>query len=911
MLHKVLALLGLITLIPLLAVVVPAPCAYAQSSGGFVQFSTGAYHNCLVKSDGSAVCWGRNDYGQATPPAEPFTQVSAGFLHTCGLKRDGTLACWGSDLEGIASPPAGTFTQVSASRNLHNCALRSDATVACWGLNDHGQSTAPSGTFTQVTTGSHHSCGLRSDGTVACWGDNDYGQATPPAGTFTQIEAGGYYNCGVRSDGTLACWGDNSKYGEAVPPGGTFTQVSAGVFHTCGINSQGSIVCWGSNLDGEATPPAGTFIQVSAGDGHTCGLRSDGGLACWGFNNYGHGSVPLQTGPAFTANSTASTTDHLCLTAHCTLREAIEAANNDGQSSTVALLAGGVYTLNEDHRGGAALPWISSPVTINGHGAILERSPDAGTPGLRLAVVEVSGTLALYQAVVRDFYAPAAYGGVIYNNGTVTIDSSALHSNAALRGGAVHNNNGTVTIVNSTLYNNSATEFGGAVLNLDTLNLLSSTLAGNRCPSGGALYSDGSRTAVVKGTIFVRGASGANCAAVLASGSTGNVADDSSCGTSARVKTAAEIGLAAPADNGGPTPTMALKPTSALIDAGDPYACLDVHVQMREQRGYSRFADGNGDGVVECDPGAFEYGSLGQPPAAMLEHVPPETWIELDPQTPDGAHGWYRSAVTVLPQASDASPVVELRCALDPAGLPATFEDLPPAPCPFRGGAPVTADGQHTLYAAAMDLWGNKSAPVSASFQLDATPPLITCPAAGPFLLGSGDQAVGPAAVDASVCGLDEAASTLSGVVPTDKSGPRMLTFTAVDLAGNQASRDCPYAVIYDFGGFYPPVEPAPVLNEARAGSAVPLKFSLAGDQGFDVIVAGYPASQPVACDTLQTTGPSEPTEPAGRSGLSYDEESGWYNAIWKTERAWVGTCRLLTIQLADGTVHSAHFKFH
>jgi hypothetical protein len=209
-----------------------------------------------------------------------------------------------------------------------------------------------------------------------------------------------------------------------------------------------------------------------------------------------------------------------------------------------------------------------------------------------------------------------------------------------------------------------------------------------------------------------------------------------------------------------------------------------------------------------------------------------------------------------------------------------------------------------------MDLWGNKSAPVSAVFQIDATPPLITCPAAGPFLLGSGDQAVGPAGVDASVCGLDEAASTLSGVVPTDRVGPRILTFTAVDLAGNQASRDCPYAVIYDFGGFYPPVEPAPALNEARAGSAVPLKFSLAGDHGPDAIAPGFPASQPVACDTLQPIGPAEPIKPAGQSGLTYDGQSGRYHMLWKTEKAWAGTCRVLSLALADGTVHRAYFTF-
>jgi len=97
-------------------------------------------------------------------------------------------------------------------------------------------------------------------------------------------------------------------------------------------------------------------------------------------------------------------------------------------------------------------------------------------------------------------------------------------------------------------------------------------------------------------------------------------------------------------------------------------------------------------------------------------------------------------------------------------------------------------DGAHTFYAAAMDIWGNKSAPVSASFQIDATPPVITA-GSRTFLLGSGEHPVGPAGVDASVSGLDEALSTLSGVVSTESVGAKLLTFTAFDLAGNQGKQ--------------------------------------------------------------------------------------------------------------------------
>ena len=48
----------------------------------------------------------------------------------------------------------------------------------------------------------------------------------------------------------------------------------------------------------------------------------------------------------------------------------------------------------------------------------------------------------------------------------------------------------------------------------------------------------------------------------------------------------------------------------------------------------------------------------------------------------------------------------------------------------------------------------------------------------------------------------------------------------------------------------------------------------------------------------------------AGQSSLSYDASSDQYVYVWKTDKAWVGTARLLTVKLADGTTHLARFTF-
>jgi hypothetical protein len=299
----------------------------------------------------------------------------------------------------------------------------------------------------------------------------------------------------------------------------------------------------------------------------------------------------------------------------------------------------------------------------------------------------------------------------------------------------------------------------------------------------------------------------------------------------------------------------------------------------------------------------------GLPTTEAPEADPPVVQIILDPDAPSGANGWYRSPVEVDPQASDESGIAELRCMLDPPYVPTSFDTLSPEPCAFLGGGVVSGEREHTFYAAAMDPWGNVSEVASISFKIDATAPKLLCPHVQPFLLGSGPYQVGISVSDFG-SGVDEANSTLFGHVATDTVGPKSATFTAVDFAGNSATKECTYSVIYDFDGFYPPVYPEPALNAVKAGSAVPLKFSLGGDQGLDIIAPGYPASQPLDCATLTLIGEPVATDTAGGRGLSYNPASEQYTYVWKTEKAWAGTCRVLELRLVDETEQRVAFQF-
>ena len=114
----------------------------------------------------------------------------------------------------------------------------------------------------------------------------------------------------------------------------------------------------------------------------------------------------------------------------------------------------------------------------------------------------------------------------------------------------------------------------------------------------------------------------------------------------------------------------------------------------------------------------------------------------------------------------------------------------------------------------------------------------------------------------------------------------------------------------YRFDGFFAPVDNEPAINSANAGRAIPVKFSLNGDAGLDILAAGSPSSRQIACDSGTPIGPIEETVSAGGSALQYDPTTDTYTYVWKTDKAWVGTCRQLTVNLNDGSAHTASFKF-
>ncbi len=140
-----------------------------------------------------------------------------------------------------------------------------------------------------------------------------------------------------------------------------------------------------------------------------------------------------------------------------------------------------------------------------------------------------------------------------------------------------------------------------------------------------------------------------------------------------------------------------------------------------------------------------------------------------------------------------------------------------------------------------------------------------------------------------------------SGYVGSDS-----FTYTAGDGTAVSNEATVSIAVRYAFTGFFAPVDNPPALNKVNGGQNIAVKFSLGSNFGLGILASGYPVSQQINCTTGALIGSAEPT--TSNQGLTY--AGGQYSYGWKTEKSWDGTCRLFTLRLADGTDHTALFKF-
>ncbi|HEX5823860.1 MAG TPA: ExeM/NucH family extracellular endonuclease, partial [Candidatus Limnocylindrales bacterium] len=208
--------------------------------------------------------------------------------------------------------------------------------------------------------------------------------------------------------------------------------------------------------------------------------------------------------------------------------------------------------------------------------------------------------------------------------------------------------------------------------------------------------------------------------------------------------------------------------------------------------------------------------------------------------------------------------------------------------------------------------------PVLAGINLNASP---TVDAGGPYSVVEGTSVIvsasgsdpdpGPLtyAWDLDNNGSFETPGQTATVVAAPNSAPATFTIPVrvTDGGGLMAIDTATVNVIWRFTGVLSPLSNPPVENAAKAGSGMPIKFMLGGNQGLAVIAAGYPASIEYTCGG---TRPLDATEPTAGGGFTYDAATGIYNYNWKTQKSWANTCRRFVLKLTDGTLHYVDIHF-
>ena len=471
----------------------------------------GGNHFCGLTEANDAWCWGSNDYGQLgdgttsttygamSGPTQvtgglKFASMAAGGSFTCGLTSDGTAYCWGSNNYralgngGNAYYKLGPFPVATSLRFKlitagaeHVCGTATDSATYCWGNAYHGQvgdgtvgyRTVPTMVVGQIAasptptplplpnrlsalaTGQGHTCGLTATGSAYCWGWNAFGQvgdgtrgsdrAKPVsvAGglTFTAIGTGGFHTCGLTKAGAAYCWGSPSdgQLGEgtvnqasagqsspvAVSGGRTFSSLALGRAHTCALTVTGEAWCWGDNTAGQlgdgsitdrslpvAVSGGRIFRSIVADGSRTCALTTAGVAFCWGSNNVGQlgdgtttdRSLPTAVTGSVDFISLAAGTGHTCgLTAsgkaHCWGLNNTSPVAVAGDLSFTQLAAGNGHTC------GVMVSGTGSCWGANGHGQIGDGTSgvDGNSSADRPTPVGVSGGLS-FSLLVANYY---------------------------------------------------------------------------------------------------------------------------------------------------------------------------------------------------------------------------------------------------------------------------------------------------------------------------------------------------------------------------------------------------------------------------------------------------------------------------------------------------------------------------
>jgi len=475
---------------------------------------------------------------------------------------------------------------------------------------------------------------------------------------------------------------------------------------------------------------------------------------------------------------------------------------------------------------------------------------------------------------------PFGAGGGIYDGGDgATVSNSTFTGNTAAHGGGIASGGVTLMVTGSTFTGNSATYGGGGITATSTLTVMNSTFSGNSADGGGGIHHGGdaatvtnstfsNNSATVGGGIFTSGIFATKWLTVANSTFSGNSATYTGGGIHNYSGTAAV--------------------TNSTFSGNSATAGGGIYVNSGTATVRNTIVANSASGL-NC---AIYEGS----------------------GTIGGSHNLVDD--TSCPNSA-TSPSILLGPLADNGGATQTMALLPGSAaidagddtvCPGTDQRGVTRpQGAHCdIGAYEMD-----------EVITDTTPPTITLttpPEGAVYLLGQTVNADYTCQDEAGGSGLASCVGSVPNGSPIDTGsiGAKTFTVNAADNAGNVASATHNYQVIYAFTGFISPVDNPPVINIAKAGQTIPLKWRITDANGnpvtdlTDVTVTAVSLS----CPSVPTTDAIEEyaTSNSGLQNLG----DGYYQWNWRSPASYANSCKTLILDLGEGAgfEHLALFQF-
>ena len=284
----------------------PVDVTSLSTAGSVIAYSAGYGGSYAVKTDGTCVSWGYNDYGKlgngdidtyTTVPTAilnltGITQISGGYQHAAVLKSDGTVWSFGRNNYGQLGSYVGDYslTPVQIQIGLVDTTPPTAPTSLA-------SSSATASTATLTWTASTDDVGVT--GYDIYRNGTEVGSSTTTTYTDTGLTAGTTYSYTVKAKDAANNESDASNTASVTTSAASagVTQVSAGIYITAVLKSDGTVWMWGKNefdqcCTGTATatetltqvPGLTDVVQISTGWAFTMALKSDGTVWTWGRN---------------------------------------------------------------------------------------------------------------------------------------------------------------------------------------------------------------------------------------------------------------------------------------------------------------------------------------------------------------------------------------------------------------------------------------------------------------------------------------------------------------------------------------------------------------------------------------------------------------------------------------------------